>query len=279
MFTPSRGPDSLSRTARLFGLGLGMVLILVMAGCSGGATIVPGASSPRLQSLDEVAVVSVRAKKLYQNELGETEVEEATGVRQAMSTITKETKRQARRADPRYQAASDQVRDYLFGQFRAESPFALAEEAAVLQSSAYSRLGGGEDEPEDRGWRASLFATPDGYRSLAPDRLNGSSAHTSAALALPSTPDGLLFADVTYTLVTDRVRRAARKEWEPDANRGTHVRTTLSSGDTVAVDVRATVRIRIIDRQGGAGYDDYPDRAVQKGFHVCLRRRVDDRPD
>jgi hypothetical protein len=228
-----------------------MVAVFVMGGCSGGATIGAEGESSRIQPLDEVAVVSVRTKKVYQNELGEPEVEEATDVRQAVSTITEETERQSRRADPRFQAASVQVRDSLFGPFRAVSPFSLVEEAAVLQSAAYHRLGGnGERAAENRDWRASLFATPDGYRSLAPTQLNGSSTRSNAASALPSAPDGLLFADVTYTLVTDRVRRATRKGWEPDRNQGTRVRTTLSSGDTVAVDVEATVRIRIVDRTG-----------------------------
>ena len=251
MTTPPLISNSSFRVSHLFGLALGMAVVLVMGGCSGGASIGSEGESPRIRPLDEVAVVSVRTKKLYQNELGETEVEEATDVRQAVHTITTETERQSRRADPRFQAASVQVRDSLFGPFQAASPFSFVEEAAVLQSTAYHRLGGGgEETAKERDWRASLFATPDGYHPLDPARFNGSSARPDVASALPSTPDGLLFADVTYTLVTDRVRRAARKGWEPNANQGTRVRTTLANGDTVAVDVEATVRIRILGRQG-----------------------------
>ena len=251
MFTLSRVIHSFPSIARRFFLGMGMGAIFVMGGCSGGVPLISQEEAPRLQPLDEVAVVSVRAKKLYQNELGETEVEEATDVRQAVSTITEETERQARRADPRFRAASMQVRDSLFGSFRAASPFSLVEEAAVLQSSAYARLGdSGEDAAKNQGWQASLFATPEGYRPLDADRVTGSSAGPNAAGGLPSAPDGLLFADITYTLVKDRVRRATQNNWEPSANRGTRVRTTLSSGDTVAVDVEATVRIRVIDQQG-----------------------------
>ena len=251
MSTRPQESNSLFRVSWLVFLGMGMVAVFVMGGCSGGASVGSGADAPRIQPLDEVAVVSVRTKKLYQNELGETEVEEATDVRQAVSTITTETERQSRRADPRFQAASVQVRDSLFGPFQAASPFSLVEEAAVLQSTAYHRLGAREKETVGkRDWDASLFATPDGYRPLDPAQLKGPSARSNAGATLPSAPDGLLFADVAYTLVTDRVRRATRKGWEPNANQGTRVRTTLSSGDTVAVDVEATVRIRIVDRQG-----------------------------
>jgi len=266
MSTPPGSPDSLFRAVRLFGLALGMAVVLVMGGCSGGVSIDSQETAPRVQPLDEVAVVSVRTKKIYRNELGETEVEEATDVRQAVSTITEETERQARRADPRFQVASGQVRDSLFGPFQAASPFSIVEEAAVLQSSAYHRLGGSEDETaQDRDWRASLFATPEGYRPLDPTRLSDPSARSDAASALPSTPDGLLFADVTYTLVRDRVRRAAREGWGPDGTQGTRVRTTLSSGDTVAVDVEATVHIHILDRQGKAATITHTARS-DEGF-------------
>jgi hypothetical protein len=150
--------------------------------------------------LEEVAVVSVRAKKLYRNELDEPGIENTNDLREAVRLIQKVDERRARRATPPFEAVTGQVRDALFVSVQAAAPFSMPAEEAVLGAAAYEdmRLHGSQD------WRTSLFATPNGYHPLDPVRLGGGAAVQKVFAALSSAPDGLLFAETTYAFVRDQ---------------------------------------------------------------------------
>jgi hypothetical protein len=217
--------------------------------------------------LDEVAVVSIRTKKLYQNELGEAEVEDTEGVREAVRAIQKVSERQRRRADLPYRAASMQVRDSLFGPFRSAAPFSLLPEDPLLRSAAYQDAGGTQDEASSaRHWRTSLFATPDGYRPLDPERLADRGTLQSLCSSLPSGPDGLLFATTEYTLVRTHESGARRTGGTPDPRTSAPPRATLRPGDTVHVGVEATVHVRVLDRRGGTALTITQTGRSDEGF-------------
>jgi len=218
---------------------------LFLGGCAGGTSIDTQIDTRQVQPLDEVAVVSVRTAKRYRNEI-EKGPADTVGVREAVRAVTEMSERQARRADPRYRAAAVQVRDYLFETFWTTAPFDLLAEQPVLQSTIYQAFG--DDGRANSDWQASLFATPDGYRALAPAHLTDTRDPQSLLDSLPSRPDGLLFAETRFSLVRDRVHPA-------DQNRSTRERAPeegaiLIEGDTVQVDVEATVQIHVLDRSG-----------------------------
>jgi hypothetical protein len=163
--------------------------------------------------------------------------------------IVEASERQARRAAPPFGAASAQVRDSLFGPVRAAAPFSLLPESRGRRASAVAARGATADEAGGpiRDGRASLFATPDGYRPLGP------TAQDSARLrslfgSLPPEADGVLLAETTYALVPGQGRRAEQNDRASGTRSGP--RSTPSRGDTVRVGVTATVRVRVVGRGG-----------------------------
>lgn len=223
---------------------LGAIFSLLLGGCSGESTLTTQIRPQQVQPLDSVAVVSVRTAKHYENAIEKPPADTA-GVRAAVQVITEMSERQARRADPRYRALAEQVRDDLFGQFGAAAPFTLVREGTVLRSAAYR-----EGAVQDDGGRSSLFAAPDGYRPLDPARWTGMRLAQSPLGGLPSNPDGVLFAETTVELVRDRVRPERSGGQSTASATGDEDRSALVDGDTVAVDVEATVQIRVLDRRG-----------------------------
>jgi hypothetical protein len=226
--------SSFRRSMVLPVLLLGAAVGLLLSGCSEGTTLTTQVRPQQVQPLDSVAVVSVRAAKRYENKI-ERGPADTAGVRHAVHAITEMSERQARRADPRYRAVAEQVRDDLFGRVEAVAPFTLVQEDRVLRSDAYRE---GDDEGAAHGdnWRSSLFATPDGYRGLDPARFKGGRLAQSFLGNLPSTPDGVLFAETTFALVA--------------RSGGQGKGATLGEGDTVEVDVEATVQIQVLARTG-----------------------------
>ena len=213
-------------------LGVAVASLLLLGGCSGGPNGAAQIDTQQIRPMDEVAVVSVRTEKSFRNEIDRDPASEAEGVREAVHQIKKMSERQSRRAAPDLRAGVEQVRTYLFGAFRSAAPFALVEETSILTSSAYRDF-----EPRsnpERDWRASLFATPEGYRLLNPTALRTSTRLQTLMGQLPSSPDGLLFAETEYALV--------RPTPEPQ--------TTPTTGDTIRVAVEATLRVQVLDRTG-----------------------------
>ena len=247
---------------RLSILGFALAGLIVLGGCASGSKVASTIDTEQVDPLDEVAVVSVRTKKIYKNELGETSLENTESVRKAVSTIPEVTERRRRRADPNYKAGANRIRDYLFGEFRSIAPFSMVEEDALLQSSAYQTV---ELNPA-KNWQTSLFATPKGYRSLDPDDLTDKASAKALIEALPTTPDGLLFAEATYTLVPKSVRRVEDAMWTSNISDGTHAQTTPTINDTVWVDVKATVHLRVYDRSGNKSMRVTQTARSNKGF-------------
>lgn len=221
-----------SRVSPLSVLGVAGAVLLLVAGCTGGPDGASRIDAQQVRPLDEVAVVSIRAKKSYRNEIDGESASEPSGVREAVHQIKEMSERQSRRAAPDFGATAEQVRTYLFGPFRSAAPFALVEETSVLTSAAYHRF----ETPDSSGrdWRASLFATPDGYRPLNPAALRTSARLQTLIEQLPADPDGLLFAHTEYALV----------------RQGPNPQTPPAPGDTVRVTVEATVRVQVLDRTG-----------------------------
>lgn len=221
-----------SRTSPLSVLGVtGAVLLLIFAGCAGGPDGASRIDAQQVRPMDEVAVVSVRAKKSYRNEIESESTSEPKGVREAVHQIKEMSERQSRRANSDFGAAAEQVRTYLFGPFRSAVPFALVEETSILTSSVYRNFEA--PDTSERDWQASLFATPDGYRPLTPTVLRKSARLQTLIGQLPADPDGLLFANTEYALV-----------------RPSPEQTPPAPGDTVRVTVEATVRVHVLDRTG-----------------------------
>jgi len=240
----------------------GIVLAgLLLGGCAGSSNVASRLDAQAVKPLDEVAVVSVRTEKVYQSEIGEKSLDDTENVRKAVGKITEVTERQKRRANPNFQAASMQVRDYLFGTFRSAAPFSLLSESSVLSSSAYQTVA----EKQNDHWRSSLFASPQGYHSLSPKRLKSASVQRLLE-QLPADSDGILLAKTTYTLVRDAVKKARGTMWSSVRQNGTNVRTTLAEGDTVSVDVKATIRIRVLDRNGHTAMNVVQTARSDEGF-------------
>jgi hypothetical protein len=213
-------------------LGAAVASLLLFGACSGGPNGATQIDTQQVRPMDEVAVVSVRTEKSYRNEIDGEPASEPKGMREAVHQIKEMSERQSRRADPDFGATAEQVRTYLFGPFRSAAPFALVEETPILTSSAYR----GFDAPDEseRDWRASLFATPDGYRLFTPTALRKSAGLQTLIEQLPADPDGLLFAKTEYALVRP----------------GPGTQTPPTSGDTVRATVEATVRVQVLDRTG-----------------------------
>jgi len=226
----------------VFGLALAGLLL---GGCAGSSNVASQNDGQQVQPLDEVAVVSIRAKKTYQNEMGEPSLDDTENLREAVGTIKTVTERQKRRADPNFAAGAEQVREYLFGEFHSKAPFSLLNAETVLQSPGYKAL----SQRRDNHWRSSLFATPQDYESLSPTRLREASFRTLIK-RLPADPDGMLFAETSYAIVQHSVKQKRGKTWSSSIQNGTRSRTTPAEGDTVTVDVKATVQIRVLDRNG-----------------------------
>jgi hypothetical protein len=235
--------------------------LLFIAGCAGGPNVASHGDGQQVQSLDEVAVVSIRTKKTYENKIGEQSLADAENVQKAVRTIPTVADRQQRRADPDYMAGSKQVRNYLFGPFRSAVPFSLLTEKTVLQSPAYQAL------PQRRAhqWRSSLFATPQDYEPLSPTRLREASFRTLIK-ELPADPDGMLFAETAFAIVQDNVKREKGQAWTSTLEDGTRSRTTLAEGDTVTVDVEATLRIQVLDRSGNTALKVAQTGRSDEGF-------------
>lgn len=201
--------------------------------------------------MDEVAVVSIRTAKSYQNELDER-IEDTKNVREAVRTIKAMSARQKRRTSPPFEDLSRQVRNYLFGSFRSAAPFALLEEASILRAPAYQNVTAAqrEDAGAPGRWRTSLYATPDGYRPLDSDLLQKKTHLRTLFEGLPSAPDGLLFAETEFTIVRGHVKRPGQAK-RPGGADAPRAQATPANGDTVYVDVKATVRVNVLDRSGG----------------------------
>lgn len=227
---PFEAPSS--RVSPLSVLGVAGAVLLLVTGCAGGPDGASRIDAQQVRPLDEVAVVSVRAKKSYRNEIDSESASEPSGVREAVHQIREMSERQRRRAAPDFGATAEQVHTYLFGPFRSAAPFALVEETSILTSSAYHRF----ETPDSSGrdWQASLFATPDGYRPLNPAALRTSARLQTLIEQVPADPDGLLFAHTEYALV----------------RQGPDTQTPPAPGDTVRATVEATVRVHVLDRTG-----------------------------
>lgn len=237
-----------SRVGPLLAGGVVGIALLLLGGCTGGPDGASRIDPQQIRPMEEVAVVSVRTAKPYQNNVDDPSAEDARDVREAVHAIQEMSERRSRRAPPDFQETAEQVRAHLFRSFHSAAPFALVDEATVLTAPAYRNV----DPPRgsDSDVQSSLFATPDGYRSLDPIQLRKRGRLPAWIDSLPSEPDGVLFAETEYTLVPDDVKRTSRNAWTSPTETGTRTRTTRADGDTVGVTVEATLRVHVLDRTG-----------------------------
>lgn len=237
-----------SRVGHLLALGVAGTALLLIGGCTGGPDGASRIDAQQIRPMEEVAVVSVRTAKLYQNNIDDPSAEDERDVREAIHAIQEMSERQNRRATPDFRETAEQVRDHLFRSFHSAAPFALVDETTVLTAPTYQNF----DPPHgpDSDVQSSLFATPDDYWSLDPTPLRKRGRLPAWIASLPSEPDGVLFAETEYALVPDDVGRASRNAWTSPTETGTRTRTTLADGDTVGVTVEATIRVHVLDRTG-----------------------------